>query len=81
MSLKTLPAKLYAGIAVAAAVMWMAGVSGATILPLALFGAMVVMHLDGHGSHGAGSGASHGTYRPADAAGRTPPPTADRGHH
>lgn len=59
MSLKSLSTKLYLGIAVAALVMWVAGVSGGTILTLAAIGFMVAMHAGGHGSHGGGAHSGH----------------------
>jgi len=52
---KSKSTKWYLGIAVAALVMWVAGVSGGTILTLAAVGFMVAMHAGGHGGHGGGS--------------------------
>ena len=52
MSLKSLSVKLYLGVAVLAGVLWVAGVSGQTIMSLALVGLMLAMHAGGHGGHG-----------------------------
>lgn len=57
--LKSKSMKWYLGIAVAAVVMWVAGVSGGTILTLAAVGFMVAMHAGGHGGHGGHGGRSH----------------------
>lgn len=57
MSLKSLSRKLYLGIAVAALVMWVAGVSGGTILTLAAIGVMVAVHA-GHSSASESTGAA-----------------------
>jgi len=52
MSLKSLSVKLYLGVAVLAGVLWVAGVSGQTIMSLALVGLLLAMHAGGHGGHG-----------------------------
>jgi len=60
MTLKSLSTKVYLGLAVAALVMWIAGVSGRTILTLAAVGFMVAVHAGGHGGHGGGSHGGRG---------------------
>ena len=52
MSFKSLSVKLYLGVVVLAGVLWLAGVSGQTIVSLALVGLMLAMHAGGHGGHG-----------------------------
>lgn len=66
MTLKSLSTKLYLGIAVAALVMWVAGVPGRTILTLAAVGFMVAMHAGGHGGHGGHGGGSHDGHADRD---------------
>src|SRR5680860_18685 len=57
--LKSKSTKWYLGIAVAALVMWVAGVSGGTILTLAAVGFMVAMHAGGHGGGSHDASADH----------------------
>lgn len=70
MTLKSLSAKLYLGIAVAAVVAWVAGVPGRTILSLVAVGLMMAMHAGGHGGHGGhgrgGGGDGHGGHAATD---------------
>lgn len=75
MNLRGLSTKLFLGVAAAAVVMWVAGVSGQTILSLAAFGLMVAMHAGGHGGHGARSGRA-GSSAHADGASPTSSPGA-----
>ena len=86
MTLKSLSTKLYLGIAVAALAMWIAGVSGRTILSLAAVGFMVAMHAGGHGGHGGHSGrddadahAVHGGRAPSASSTGMPVANSDTG--